>query len=196
MCSSLSPPREKWVFPAHQQKARFTQSRKPTANRILIRNLKHSTMVTTCQPLLFFFLFTEKELKLRVQVASQSQLGKMGSNTMFFVHLCNSALTNKIQHDQELIEIVRGLFTLFILPSQPSGDRVLTPTPLHLSGNWRSNRACVTQAGQISVVEPRLQLSSIYRTLSILFSNKSKQAAKARRCDKIRTGFTELGLTT
>ena len=45
-------------------------------------------------------------------MASQSQLGKMGSNTVFFVHLCNSALTNKIQHDRELIEIVRGLFTL------------------------------------------------------------------------------------
>lgn len=71
----------------------------------------------------FFFLFTEKELKFRVQVASQSQLGEMGSNTIFFVHLCNSALTNKIQHDWGLTEIVRGLFTLFIAPSQPSGDR-------------------------------------------------------------------------
>ena len=50
----------------------------------------------------------------------------------------------------------------------------------------------MTQAGQISVVEPRLPLSSIFRTLST--NNKSKQAAKARQCDKIRTGFTELGL--
>lgn len=162
----------------------FTQSRKPTANRILIRNLEYSTMVTTCQPLHFFSL-QKRTKSSEFKWLPRSQLGEMGSNTIFFVHLCNSALTNKIQHDWGLTEIVRGLFTLFISPLSHLVIEILTPHNTSPIRKRKVKQSHGDPSWSGFKKEPRFQLSCIFHT----------QAAKARQCDKIRTGFTELGLT-
>lgn len=97
------------MFPIHKQKAKFWESRKPTAYLILRRRFEQSTLATP-------FLFMEKATYAQGSSGSLESVGVICSKNRLFVSLCSSAFADKIQHAWEFTKTLRGPLTLSFNP--------------------------------------------------------------------------------